>query len=96
MSSAPQLFKNIKLVPRTQEFASEGYSLALGDLSSNQERLEGVANECIELQKASAVQGVEPKVYYGSCDVSVESQVESLVQKAVDEFGGIDVVSGQL
>jgi NAD(P)-dependent dehydrogenase (short-subunit alcohol dehydrogenase family) len=74
------------------ELASEGYSLALGDLSSKQDHMKDVASECIKLQKIAAL-GVEPKLYYGPCDVSVESQVESLVQKAVDELGGIDVVS---
>lgn len=78
------------LVP---ELASEGYSLALGDVLSQQDGLKGVADECTKLQKASTVSGIEPKIYYGSCDVTVESQVELLVQKAVDELGGIDVVS---
>lgn len=74
------------------KFASEGYSLALGDLPSNQDHLKEVAGECTQLQKSSAVLGVELKVYHGPCDVSVESQVESLVQVAVDQLGGIDVM----
>ncbi|CAE6419162.1 unnamed protein product [Rhizoctonia solani] len=71
--------------------ASHGHSLALGDVSSNQQRLKQVAGECIELQRA-ANSTPELKVYYGPCDVSVESQVESLVEKAVNELGGIDIM----
>lgn len=70
--------------------ASYGYSLALGDVSSNQQRLKQVAEECTELQKATSTQGL--KIYYGPCDVSIESQVESLVEAAVKELGGIDVM----
>ncbi|CAE7212555.1 unnamed protein product [Rhizoctonia solani] len=70
--------------------ASHGYSLALGDISSSQERLKEVADECIALQKANSTHG--SKTHYGPCDVSVESQVESLVETAVKELGGIDVM----
>ncbi|CAE7196931.1 unnamed protein product [Rhizoctonia solani] len=70
--------------------ASHGYSLALGDISSSQERLKEVADECIVLQKTNSTHG--SKTYYGPCDVSVESQVESLVETAVKELGGIDVM----
>ncbi|KAG8731800.1 hypothetical protein FRC11_002274, partial [Ceratobasidium sp. 423] len=72
---------------------SHGYSLALGDISSKQQGLKQVADECIESQKASNSTH-ELKVCYGPCDVSIESQVELLAEKAVSELGGIDVVSG--
>ncbi|CAE6453809.1 unnamed protein product [Rhizoctonia solani] len=71
--------------------ASHGYSLALGDLLSKQPPLKQVADECIELQKASNSVH-KPRAYFGSCDVSVESQVELLVEKAVNELGGIDIM----
>ncbi|CAE6419153.1 unnamed protein product [Rhizoctonia solani] len=70
--------------------ASHGFSLALGDIPSNQPRLKQVADECIELQKGSSI--YELKTFYGPCDVSTESQVESLVETAVKDLGGIDVM----
>ncbi|CAE6453804.1 unnamed protein product [Rhizoctonia solani] len=70
--------------------ASHGYSVALGDISSNQQRLKQVADECIELQKSNSTDDL--KTYYGACDVSIESQVESLVEAAVNQLGGIDVM----
>ncbi|CAE6366258.1 unnamed protein product [Rhizoctonia solani] len=75
-----------------QGLASEGYSLALGDVVSNQERLKDVADECIKIHKSIATQGVEVKLYYGPCDVTAEAQVQSLVDAAVNELGGIDVM----
>ncbi|KEP54433.1 3-ketoacyl-(acyl-carrier) reductase [Rhizoctonia solani 123E] len=72
--------------------ASEGYSLALGDVVSNQERLKDVADECIKIHKSIATQGVEFKLYHGPCDVTAEAQVQSLVNAAVNELGGIDVM----
>ncbi|CUA66940.1 putative pectate lyase E [Rhizoctonia solani] len=70
--------------------ASHGYSVALGDISSNQQRLKQVVDECIELQKANSTR--ELKTYHGPCDVSIESQVEALVAAAVNELGGINVM----
>ncbi|CAE7206114.1 unnamed protein product [Rhizoctonia solani] len=75
-----------------QRLASEGYSLALGDIESNQERLKDVADECTKIHKSFTTQGSEPKLYYGSCDVTVEVQVQALVSAAVNVLGGIDVV----
>lgn len=74
------------------ELASEGYLLALGDLSSNQAQLGQVASECTTIQKGLSISGFIPQVYYCPCDVSVESQVESLVQAALTTLGGVDVV----
>ncbi|CAE6431480.1 unnamed protein product [Rhizoctonia solani] len=71
--------------------ASHGFSVALGDIVSKQQSLKQVADECIEVHKTSKSSHVL-KVYYGPCDVSVESQVESLVEAAVSELGGIDVM----
>ncbi|CAE6448722.1 unnamed protein product [Rhizoctonia solani] len=73
------------------KLASHGYSLALGDVSSNQQRLKQVADECTEIQKDSNLSH-KPKTCYGPCDVSVELQVESLVERAVNELGGINVM----
>jgi NAD(P)-dependent dehydrogenase (short-subunit alcohol dehydrogenase family) len=63
----------------------------LGDLPSN-EQLASVAGECSRIQRGLETPGFVPQVYHRPCDVSVESQVESLVQVAVSELGGIDVV----
>ncbi|KAJ1304445.1 hypothetical protein OPQ81_005592 [Rhizoctonia solani] len=70
--------------------ASHGYSLAISDVPMKQESLKQVADECIEVQKAKSSDGL--KTYFTSCDVSIESQVESLVETAVKELGGIDVM----
>ncbi|KAH7339738.1 NAD(P)-binding protein [Rhizoctonia solani] len=75
-----------------QRLASDGYSLALGDIASNQERLKEVANECAKLHKNVATQGAELELYYGPCDVTVETQVQALVGAAVNQLGGIDVM----
>ncbi|KAF8756960.1 short chain oxidoreductase [Rhizoctonia solani] len=74
------------------KLASEGYSLALGDITSNQGRLKEVADECTEIYKNTLAHGAEPKLYYGPCDVTAEPQVQALVQAAVDDLGGIDVM----
>ncbi|QRW21598.1 Enoyl-(Acyl carrier protein) reductase [Rhizoctonia solani] len=74
------------------KLASEGYSLALGDIASNQGRLKEVADECTEIYKNTLAHGAEPKLYYGPCDVTAEPQVQALVQAAVDDLGGIDVM----
>lgn len=74
------------------KLASEGYLLALGDLSSNQSQLGQVASECSTIQRGLDIPGFTPQVYHYPCDVSVESQVESLVQAAVTTLGGIDVM----
>ncbi|KAG9120509.1 hypothetical protein FRC07_003956 [Ceratobasidium sp. 392] len=78
----------------TQELASEGYQLALGDLLSSQNQLQLVVDECIEIQRSSVAssQGAIPRTLAVVCDVSSESQVESLVQRAVEELDGIDVM----
>ncbi|CAE6536411.1 unnamed protein product [Rhizoctonia solani] len=71
--------------------ASHGYSLALGDIASKQQLLKQVTDECIEYQKTSNATN-ELKACFAPCDVSVESQVELLVEKAVKELGGIDIM----
>jgi NAD(P)-dependent dehydrogenase (short-subunit alcohol dehydrogenase family) len=73
--------------------ASEGYRLALGDLPSNQAKLQSVVDTCVDVQrKSTTTSGFVPKILSVACDVSSEPQVESLVQIAVSELGGIDVV----
>ncbi|KAG9076616.1 hypothetical protein FS749_011570 [Ceratobasidium sp. UAMH 11750] len=75
------------------KLASEGYLLALGDVLSNQNQLQLVVDECIESQRSvMSSHGIVPKVLPVVCDVSSEPQVESLVQTAVKELGGIDVM----
>ncbi|KAG9122289.1 hypothetical protein FRC07_001404 [Ceratobasidium sp. 392] len=75
-----------------QALAAKGYLLALGDLPSKQRELESTVRECIETQQSVISPGFVSKVIPVLCDVSNESQVEALVQTAVTELGGIDVM----
>ena len=64
-----------------KRFASEGARVIVSDIDQN--RADRVVEEIIkEGGKAKSV----------VCDVSVESQVEKLVQLALDEYGGVDVM----
>ncbi|KAG8756664.1 hypothetical protein FRC12_010493 [Ceratobasidium sp. 428] len=75
------------------KLASEGYQLALGDLLSNQNQLQLVIDECTNIQRSTrSSQGIIPRTLAVVCDVSSEPQVESLVQTAVRDLGGIDVM----
>ena len=64
-----------------KRFASEGARVIVSDIDQN--RADRVVEEIIkEGGKAKSV----------VCDVSVESQVEKLVQLVLDEYGGVDVM----
>ncbi len=64
-----------------KRFASEGARVIVSDIDQN--RADRVVEEIIkERGKAKSV----------VCDVSVESQVENLVQSALDEYGGVGVM----
>lgn len=64
--------------------AADGYDIVLNDIPSNKESLEAVAELVIKGgRKALAAFG----------DVSKEDDVQDLVKVAVDELGGLDVVS---
>ncbi|KAG8756665.1 hypothetical protein FRC12_010494 [Ceratobasidium sp. 428] len=75
-----------------QGLAAKGYLLALADLPSKQNELQSTVSECIEIQRNVISPGFISKVLSVFCDVSNESQVEALVQTAVTELGGIDVM----
>jgi NAD(P)-dependent dehydrogenase (short-subunit alcohol dehydrogenase family) len=61
-----------------ERFVSEGARVMIGDLGDHLD-----ADTAARLGDA---------VRYQQCDVTVEVDVESLVQRAVDEFGGLDIM----
>ncbi|QRV93741.1 Enoyl-(Acyl carrier protein) reductase [Ceratobasidium sp. AG-Ba] len=73
------------------KLASQGYSTVLGDLPSNQHALSLVQQECSRIHN-----GLKNRSNLSSlhlpCDVTVESQVNGLVNAAVDNFGKLDVM----
>lgn len=73
------------------ELASEGYSVVLGDLPSTQEMLRLASQECVNIQ-CTLSNAPSLRSLYMACDVSVEEQVKELVDTAVNELGGLDVV----
>ena len=64
--------------------ASDGCNVLINDLASNSQNLDKVADEI------RSTAGKKVVTFLG--DVSVEEVVKDMVQKAVDEFGGLDVV----
>jgi 3-oxoacyl-[acyl-carrier protein] reductase len=64
-----------------KRFASEGANVVLGDI--NQEGLTRVSQEIAE-SGGNSTQVI--------CNVAEETQVEAMVQAAVDAFGGVDVL----
>ncbi|QRV93974.1 Enoyl-(Acyl carrier protein) reductase [Ceratobasidium sp. AG-Ba] len=75
-----------------QALAAKGYLLALGDIPSKENELQTVVSECTEIQRNTISPGFISKILPVLCDVTKESQVEALVQTAVSELGGIDVM----
>lgn len=65
--------------------AEDGFNVIMNDLESKSEL--GLA-----AAKSISTSSGQRVIFMGG-DVSVESDVDALVQKAVDEFGGLDVVS---
>lgn len=66
--------------------AADGFDVVVNDIPANQQNLEAVAKLIAEKgRKSLAITG----------DVSKEDDVRELVQKTVDEFGGLDVVGLQ-
>ncbi|KAJ7587104.1 NAD-binding protein [Mycena floridula] len=63
--------------------ADDGYDVGLSDLESKRELMEGVSREIIEKGRRALVVPT---------DVSRESDVEELVRKVVEYFGGLDVM----
>lgn len=64
--------------------ASDGFKVAVNDIPSKKEQLEGVAWEVEKLGQASCVV---------PADVSREADVEKMVESASSILGGLDVVS---
>ncbi|KAF8597906.1 putative short chain dehydrogenase [Ceratobasidium sp. AG-I] len=71
--------------------AADGYSLVLGDLPSSQEALSAVRRECASIYRTLPSR-VSRESMQMVCDVSDEAQVNSLVDTAVSEFGGLEVM----
>lgn len=61
-----------------ERFVSEGARVVIGDLG--------------DALDAEAADRLGDSVRYQRCDVTVEADVESLVQRAVDEFGALDIM----
>lgn len=64
--------------------ADDGYDLGLNDIPSNRQNLDETTKLIVEKSR---------KVLTVLGDVSKEEDVQLLVQKTVDELGGLDVVS---
>ncbi|QRV93975.1 short chain dehydrogenase [Ceratobasidium sp. AG-Ba] len=56
------------------------------------DRLAKVSDECSRIQRDTNIPDFFPAVLHISCDVSIKSDVDALVQMAVDKLGGIDVM----
>lgn len=64
--------------------ADDGLDVVINDLVDNKEQLEGVAEEV-------KAKGRRAAIFIG--DVSEDEAVKALIQEAVKELGGVDVVS---
>ena len=64
--------------------ASDGLNVAVNDVPTNKSALVSVAAEIESMGRKSAIL---------PADVTQETQVKSMVSGAVDELGGLDVVS---
>ncbi|KAF8597898.1 NAD(P)-binding protein [Ceratobasidium sp. AG-I] len=73
------------------KLASDGYSVVLGDLLSMEEALHLVNQECASIQSTLS-NSPSLRSLHMACDVSVEDQVKALVDKAVNELGGLEVM----
>lgn len=66
--------------------AEDGYNVAISDLASQAELLNGVAAEIKQKGRQTVIV---------IADVSVEKDVENLVQKAVADLGSLEIVRVQ-
>ena len=64
--------------------AQDGFNVVINDLPSLSDKLQDVQKEIVALNK---------KCVIATADVSKEEEVKSMVEKAVTELGGLDVVS---
>lgn len=65
--------------------AQDGFDLAINDIPS--------ANKNLRLLSDDITQNLGRKVLICIADVSVDSEVKAMVDKVVDQLGGVDVVS---
>jgi len=63
--------------------ADDGFDVGLNDLSSKREQLEAVQAEIIQKGRRSTVV---------AADVSVEAEVQTMVEGTVRDLGGLDVM----
>ncbi len=70
-----------------REFAREGASVVVSARPSSPTGLEGTAEET-----AQAIEAEGGEAFALPCDVSDEAQVRSMVERAVDRYGKIDVL----
>lgn len=71
--------------------ASDGYSVVVSDLPNKKGPLTAVQQQCADIYK-SHPQGSSLTALQVECDVTVESQVDNLVDTAVKELGGLNVM----
>ena len=64
--------------------ANDGFDVVINDLPSLSDKLQDVQKEIVALDR---------KCVIAIADVSKEEEVKELVAKAVNELGGLDVVS---
>ena len=76
--------------------ASEGFNIVLNDIESNLHGIAQVASEISASKSADGGTTAGGGVVCAVGDVSVEANVEKVVERAVAEFGGVDVVSCRL
>ena len=65
----------------------DGYNIAINDIPGKTKQLEEVAREI------EGDSGKTGRVLIAPADVSVESEVKSMVERVVEELGSLDVVS---
>lgn len=73
------------------ELASSGYAMVISDLPSKKAELASVRQQCLGAYKVHP-QGNQLTAMQVECDVTAEDQVDKLVNTAVKELGGINVV----
>ena len=64
--------------------ARDGFDIALNDISLKRDKLRAVANDIEKLGR---------RTHLVPANVTVESEVKEMIQDAVQELGGLDVVS---
>ncbi|KAG8746611.1 hypothetical protein FRC12_014243 [Ceratobasidium sp. 428] len=73
------------------KLASHGYSVVLGDLSNNEGALSSVQHECSQIHNKLPNKSDLMSLHM-PCDVTVEEQVNALVDTAVNKCGHLDAM----